>query len=91
MLLRTDAVAPYLRGAMDERDFVRSSAPHVELTGTTAELRDRPRASRPYDETEVAETRAAITRELERMGLEPTTVIIEPREPRARRPPKDEP
>ena len=91
VLLRADSVAPYLRGAMDERDFVRSSAPRLELTGTTAEMRDRPRMSRPFDETEVAETRAAITRELERMGLEPATVIIEPREPRTRRPPKDEP
>jgi hypothetical protein len=86
VLLRADSVAPYLRRRMDERDFVRNSAPHVELTGVTAELRDRPRATRPVDEAEVAETREAITRELRRMGLEPTTVIIEPREPRTRPP-----
>ncbi len=91
VLLRAASVAPYLRARIDERDFVQSSAPHVELTGTTAEMRDRPRAARPFDETEVAETRAAVTRELERMGLEPTTVIIEPREPRTRRLPREEP
>ncbi len=93
VLLRADSVAPYLRGRIDERDFVQSSAPHVELTGRTAELRDRPRAARPFDETELAETRAAVTRELERLGLEPTTVIIEPREPRTRprREPEGEP
>ncbi|MDX6555058.1 MAG: hypothetical protein QOD86_1253 [Miltoncostaeaceae bacterium] len=82
VLLRADSVAPYLRGRMDERDFVRNSAPHVELTGLTAELRDHPRTTRPVDETELAQTREAITRELRRMGLEPATVIIEPREPR---------
>ena len=84
VLLRADSVAPYLRGRIDERDFVHSSAPRVDLSGRTAELRDRPRASRPFDETEVANTRAAVTRELERLGLEPTTVIIEPRGPRTR-------
>jgi hypothetical protein len=84
VLLRADSVAPYLRGRMGEREFVRSSAPRVELTGVTAELRDRPRATRPVDAAEVADTQAAITRELRRMGLEPTTVIIEPREPRTR-------
>lgn len=90
VLLRAGSVAPYLRARIDERDYVRSSAPRLDLAGTTAEMRDRPRTTRPYDETELAETRAEVTRELERMGLEPTTVVIEPREPRPPREPRRE-
>jgi hypothetical protein len=84
VLLRVDTVAPYLRARIDERDFVRASAPHVQVTGTTAEMHDRPRTTRPFDESELAETRTSVTHELERMGLEPATVVIEPREPSGR-------
>jgi hypothetical protein len=84
VLLRARPLARYLRARLRERPWVRDAHPRVRLRGTKAELSDRPRSSRPWDEEELQEARAALHHDLERLGLEPGSVRLDPREPAGR-------
>lgn len=84
VMLDERTVRPVLADRVKEHDWVRDARPKVRLDGISASVASRPATVRPWDDSEVKEIHSELLVELERLGLEPGEVTVQPRPPSGR-------
>jgi hypothetical protein len=82
--LRTRGIGSLMRSRLDTEPWLSRSHARVRVRGRRVEVSDRPITSRPWHDDELGSARGRVAAEIERIGLEPGRLRIDPRAPSGR-------